>query len=250
MSWCWPPSTASAHHVARPHPRRAPAHLDVRTGEGQAQQQTNDLESQLGFLRTFLLIFAYVALFVGAFIIFNTFSITVAQRTREFGLLRMLGATRGQVLRSVVAEGVMLGLIGSAIGLLAGLGLAPALDQLFKAFRRRPSRQRHRGRAAHRVGVVAGGHRGNRARRSAAGAARLAGDPVRRSARASRCTKRPAAASGAGASSRARRDLVAARLVALASSGAGVVTISCSPRSSSRCAFRRCAGGSAAPSPA
>ena len=90
--------------------------------------------SQLGFLRTFLLIFAYVALFVGAFIIFNTFSITVAQRTREFGLLRMLGATRGQILRSVVAEGVMLGLLGIGRRLLAGLGLAPALDQLFKAF--------------------------------------------------------------------------------------------------------------------
>jgi len=111
-----------------------PSTLDVRTGVQEAAKQTSDLQDQLGFLRTFLLIFAYVALFVGAFIIFNTFSITVAQRTREFGLLRMLGATRGQILRSVVAEGVMLGLLGSGIGLLAGLGLAPALDQLFKAF--------------------------------------------------------------------------------------------------------------------
>jgi putative ABC transport system permease protein len=111
-----------------------PSTLDVRTGVQEAAQETSDLEDRLGFLRTFLLVFAYVALFVGAFIIFNTFSITVAQRTREFGLLRMLGATRGQILRSVIAEGVMLGLIGSAIGLLAGLGLAPALDQLFKAF--------------------------------------------------------------------------------------------------------------------
>jgi putative ABC transport system permease protein len=111
-----------------------PLTLDVRTGVQQAAQQTSDLESQLGFLRTFLLIFAYVALFVGAFIIFNTFSITVAQRTREFGLLRTLGATRGQVVRSVVAEGAMLGFGGALVGLLAGLGLAPALDQLFKAF--------------------------------------------------------------------------------------------------------------------
>jgi putative ABC transport system permease protein len=111
-----------------------PPTLDVRTGLQQAAKQTSDLESQLGFLRTFLLIFAYVSLFVGAFIIFNTFSITVAQRTREFGLLRTLGATRGQVVRSVVAEGVMLGLGGAAVGLLAGIGLAPALDQLFKAF--------------------------------------------------------------------------------------------------------------------
>jgi len=111
-----------------------PATLDVRTGPQEAAQQTSDLEDQLGFLRTFLLIFAYVALFVGAFIIFNTFSITVAQRTREFGLLRMLGATRGQILRSVVAEGVMLGLGGATVGLLLGLALAPGLDQLFKAF--------------------------------------------------------------------------------------------------------------------
>jgi len=111
-----------------------PRTFDVRTGTQEAAQQTSDLESQLGFLRTFLLIFAYVSLFVGAFIIFNTFSITVAQRTREFGLLRTLGATRRQILVSVVAEGVMLGLGGAAIGLLAGLGIAPALDQLFKAF--------------------------------------------------------------------------------------------------------------------
>ena len=111
-----------------------PATLDVRTGLQQAAKQTSDLESQLGFLRTFLLIFAYVSLFVGAFIIFNTFSITVAQRTREFGLLRTLGATRGQVVRSVVAEGGMLGFGGAAVGLLAGIGLAPGLDQLFKAF--------------------------------------------------------------------------------------------------------------------
>jgi putative ABC transport system permease protein len=110
-----------------------PATLDVRTGPQEAAQETSDLKTRLSFLRTFLLIFAYVALFVGAFIIFNTFSITVAQRTREFGLLRTLGATRGQILRSVVAEGVMLGLGGAAIGLLAGLAVAPGLDQLFKA---------------------------------------------------------------------------------------------------------------------
>ena len=60
-------------------------------------------------MRTFLLIFAYVALVVGAFIIFNTFSITVAQRTRELGLLRTLGASRRQVLSSVIYEGLMLG---------------------------------------------------------------------------------------------------------------------------------------------
>ena len=76
-----------------------PPTVSVRTGAAEAAKQTSNLESTLGFLRTFLLIFAYVALVVGAFIIFNTFSITVAQRTRELGLLRTLGASRRQVLQ-------------------------------------------------------------------------------------------------------------------------------------------------------
>ena len=111
-----------------------PTTLIVRTGAQEAANQTSELEEKLGFLRTFLLVFAYVALLVGAFIIFNTFSITVAQRMREFGLLRTLGASRAQIMRSVVAEGLLLGVAGSVVGLLAGLGLAPALDGLFKAF--------------------------------------------------------------------------------------------------------------------
>jgi putative ABC transport system permease protein len=113
---------------------RLPHTVDVRTGEQQAEKNTSNLEENLGFLRTFLLVFAYVALVVGAFIIFNTFSITVAQRTREFGLLRTFGASRGQIMRTVVAEGLLLGVLGSVLGLFAGIGLAPALDQLFKAF--------------------------------------------------------------------------------------------------------------------
>jgi putative ABC transport system permease protein len=75
-----------------------------------------------------------VALVVGAFIIFNTFSITVAQRAREFGLLRTLGASRAQIMRTVVQEGLLLGVTGAVIGLLLGVLLAPALDGLFKAF--------------------------------------------------------------------------------------------------------------------
>ncbi|HEY5286314.1 MAG TPA: FtsX-like permease family protein [Solirubrobacteraceae bacterium] len=111
-----------------------PRTLVVRTGAQEAADQTSELEEKLGFLRTFLLIFAYVALVVGAFIIFNTFSITVAQRTREFGLLRTLGASRAQIMRAVVQEGLLLGVIGAVIGLLLGILLAPALDGLFKAF--------------------------------------------------------------------------------------------------------------------
>jgi putative ABC transport system permease protein len=111
-----------------------PSTVAVRTGAQQAAKQTSDLESNLSFLRTFLLVFAYVSLFVGAFIIFNTFSITVAQRTREFGLLRTLGASRWQIMRSVVFEGALLGVGGSLLGLLGGIALAPALDKLFKSF--------------------------------------------------------------------------------------------------------------------
>ncbi len=111
-----------------------PTTLIVRTGAQEAANQTSELEEKLGFLRTFLLVFAYVALLVGAFIIFNTFSITVAQRTREFGLLRTLGASRRQIMRAVIEEGVLLGVAGSVVGLFAGLGLAPALNGLFKAF--------------------------------------------------------------------------------------------------------------------
>jgi putative ABC transport system permease protein len=106
----------------------------ARTGQQQARKDTSNLESNLSFLRTFLLVFAYVSLVVGAFIIFNTFSITVAQRTREFGLLRTLGASRTQIMRAVVIEGFALGVLGAVLGLLGGIALAPALDQLFKSF--------------------------------------------------------------------------------------------------------------------
>ncbi len=111
-----------------------PRTVEVRTGTEKANKESANLEENLSFIRTFLLVFAYVSLFVGAFIIFNTFSITVAQRTREFGLLRTLGGSRSQVLRSVLFEGLLLGLLGSLLGLLGGLLLAPALDQLFKSF--------------------------------------------------------------------------------------------------------------------
>ncbi|HEV7585959.1 MAG TPA: ABC transporter permease [Solirubrobacteraceae bacterium] len=111
-----------------------PATVEVRTGAQQAAKDTSDLEHNLGFIRTFLLVFAYVSLVVGAFIIFNTFSITVAQRTREFGLLRTLGGSRRQIMQSVVYEGLMLGVAGAVLGLLGGLVLAPALNELFKAF--------------------------------------------------------------------------------------------------------------------
>jgi putative ABC transport system permease protein len=111
-----------------------PPTLDVRTGAQQADKQSKDIRDNLGFLNTALLAFAAIALFVGAFIIFNTFSITVAQRMREFALLRTLGASRAQVLRSVLGEGLLVGLVGSVVGLLLGIGLASGLRALFQAF--------------------------------------------------------------------------------------------------------------------
>jgi putative ABC transport system permease protein len=96
-------------------------------------EQAGDVQKGLSFFKTFLLVFAGVALFVGAFIIANTFSILVAQRTRELALLRALGASKGQVTRSVLAEALAVGLISSIIGLGGGVALAYGLQALFGA---------------------------------------------------------------------------------------------------------------------
>jgi putative ABC transport system permease protein len=114
--------------------RVMPRTVVVRTSKDNATEQANQIQADLGFIKTALFVFAGVALFVGAFMIFNTFSITVAQRMREFAMLRTLGATRRQVLSSVVAEALLVGLVASAIGVLAGLALAPGLQGLFRAF--------------------------------------------------------------------------------------------------------------------
>jgi putative ABC transport system permease protein len=110
-----------------------PRDVQVRTGAQQAAKQSADIRDNLGFLRVALLAFAGISLFVGAFIIFNTFSITVAQRTREFALLRTLGASRRQVLASVLAEGLAIGVIGAAAGLALGIFVAKGLRALFTA---------------------------------------------------------------------------------------------------------------------
>src|SRR4051794_20911211 len=110
-----------------------PNAVNVRTGQEQAHKQSNDIKSNLSFLTTLLLAFAGISLFVGAFIIFNTFSITVTQRMREFALLRTLGASRGQVMRSVITEGFTIGLLGSLAGLVLGVAVAGGLRALFRA---------------------------------------------------------------------------------------------------------------------
>jgi putative ABC transport system permease protein len=110
-----------------------PADVKVQTGEQMAAQQTQDTAAQINtFLRPMLLTFAAISVFVGAFIIFNAFSITVAQRRREFAMLRALGASRRQVLTTVVVEALALGALASAIGIAAGIGVAWAINSLIK----------------------------------------------------------------------------------------------------------------------
>jgi putative ABC transport system permease protein len=107
--------------------------VTVRSGTEQASEDSGDVATFTTIIRYFLLTFAAIALFVGAFVIFNTLSITVAQRTREFATLRTVGASRRQVLGSVILEALVIGLLASLIGLFAGLGLAVGLNELFVA---------------------------------------------------------------------------------------------------------------------
>ena len=110
-----------------------PPDVSVKTGEQAAADRTAQTTDAIGsFLTPVLLAFAGVSVFVGAFIIFNAFSITVAQRQREFAMLRALGATRRQVLASVIAEALTLGLLASGVGIVAGLGVAKGINALFK----------------------------------------------------------------------------------------------------------------------
>jgi putative ABC transport system permease protein len=111
-----------------------PADFQAKTGQEAAQKTSNDIKQALSFFNIALLVFAAVALFVGAFIIFNTFQILVSQRTRELALLRALGASPAQVRRSVIAEAVVVGLFASALGLGLGFALALGLKALLKAF--------------------------------------------------------------------------------------------------------------------
>jgi putative ABC transport system permease protein len=108
-----------------------PRATQVRTGQAEAAQATSQSNSGTSFIQDFLLAFGGIALFVGIFVIANTLSITVAQRAREFGTLRTIGATRRQVMRSVLAEGFVIGLLASVTGLFLGLLLAKGLEKLF-----------------------------------------------------------------------------------------------------------------------
>jgi putative ABC transport system permease protein len=100
---------------------------DVVTGDQLNQQTSNGIKSNLGFFNTILTVFGGIALIVGLFVIGNTFAMLIGQRARELALLRAVGASRGQVIRSVLTEGFAVGLVGSIIGLGLGIGIAIAL---------------------------------------------------------------------------------------------------------------------------
>ncbi len=111
-----------------------PTDVEAVTGDQAADEAADELLEAIGFITTFLLVFAGIAVVVGAFIIVNTFSILVAQRSRELALLRALGASRRQVTWSVQLEAFVVGVLGATIGLGLGVLLAMALRLLFGQF--------------------------------------------------------------------------------------------------------------------
>nr|WP_246045264.1 FtsX-like permease family protein [Rhodococcus oryzae] len=108
--------------------------LKVDTGDQVREDVKAEVNSALSFMNYFLLAFGAIALLVGTFIIYNTFSMIVAQRLRELALLRAIGASRKQVGRSVVLEALIVGLLGSALGIAAGVGLAYGLRAMLNGF--------------------------------------------------------------------------------------------------------------------
>ncbi|WP_410538288.1 ABC transporter permease [Streptomyces sp. KL2] len=107
-----------------------PRQAEAVTGQKLADEQAEMIESQMEGMRTVLLVFAGIALFVGVFIIANTFTMLVAQRTRELALLRAVGASRRQVTRSVLVEAAVVGTVAAGVGLLAGIGIGAGLRSL------------------------------------------------------------------------------------------------------------------------
>lgn len=108
-----------------------PDSYEAITGDDLSDRNETAMQQALGFITTFLLVFAGVALFVGSFLIVNTFSILVAQRGRELALLRAIGASRRQVMRSVMVEAFVVGVIGATLGLAVGAVLALGIQALF-----------------------------------------------------------------------------------------------------------------------
>ncbi|MDQ1633040.1 MAG: putative transport system permease protein [Frankiaceae bacterium] len=111
-----------------------PPEYETLTGKQIIKENADSLAKGLGSFSTFLQAFGYISLFVGAFIISNTFSMLIAQRVRELALLRALGASKRQVRRSVIVEALLVGVVGSTLGLAFGFGVAVLLKALLGAF--------------------------------------------------------------------------------------------------------------------
>ena len=109
-----------------------PETAQVQTADAQAADESAETQEGVGYFRYFLLAFGGIALFVGSFVIANTLSITVAQRVRELATLRTLGASRRQVLWSVILEALVVGVLASVVGLFLGLGLAAGMNALLE----------------------------------------------------------------------------------------------------------------------
>src|SRR4051794_16232167 len=113
--------------------RVLPAQTEALTGTQITKETQDQIAQNISFISIFFTAFAVVAVVVGGFVIYNTFSIIVAQRGREMALLRSIGAARRQVLTSVVGEALMVGLFASALGVLGGVGVGAGLKALFSA---------------------------------------------------------------------------------------------------------------------
>ncbi|MCQ4621425.1 FtsX-like permease family protein [Corynebacterium sp. CCUG 71335] len=129
-------SVAAADGVDAPelgaHLREQYPDYEVKEGQVLADETSEEIRNALSFISYFLIAFGLVGLLVGTFLIANTFSMIVAQRTKEFALLRALGASKGQITRSVVAEALIVGFIGSALGVIAGMGMVAAIRALME----------------------------------------------------------------------------------------------------------------------
>ena len=138
----WASSTTSTWWARRVPTRRRerdiaavlPRDVEVVTGRTVVDEETNAVDQGLGFFTTALLIFAFISLFVGGSTIVNTFSIIVGQRTRELALLRVVGARRRQVFRSVLGEAAIVGLVSSLLGIGLGVLAAVGLEELLWGF--------------------------------------------------------------------------------------------------------------------
>ena len=146
-----------------------PPGTEAVTGATVAQENADAIKANLTFVWILFGIFAGIALFVGSFIIWNTFTMTVTQRAREIALLRAIGATRRQVLPSLLVEAFVLGVVASAIGLGLGLAVAKGLKVLMDVVGLQPAEHLAAGRDEHDLALLPGGHGRHRRREPGAG---------------------------------------------------------------------------------